>query len=88
MKQRHRQLGPEVLDRLTLDTEPFLSCDDCFRHVDEYVELLLAGRAEAMPAMRVHLRGCPACAEEAATLLQLVAEDTGVDPARALAALG
>jgi hypothetical protein len=55
-----RHLGPDAVERLTLDTEPWLSCDDCFRQVDEYVDRLLAGEADPMPAMGVHLRGCPA----------------------------
>jgi hypothetical protein len=74
-----RQLGSDAIERLTLDTEPWLSCDDCFRQVDEYVERVLAGEPDPMPPMRVHLRGCPACAEEAATLLELAAEDAGVE---------
>jgi hypothetical protein len=82
---RQRRLGPDVIASLTLDTEPWLSCDDCFRHVDEYVEHVLAGRYDAMPAMSVHLQGCPACAEEAATLLVLAAEDADLDPTPALA---
>ena len=85
MNNMHRPLGPDVLGRLTLDTDPWLSCDDCFRLVDEYVEALLDGHRDAMPPMRVHLSGCPACAEEAATLLVLAADDAGVDPAAALA---
>jgi len=88
MNQRDRRLDSEVIGRLVIDTDPWLSCDDCFRHVDEYIELLLAGEAGAMPAMDAHLRGCPACAEEAATLLVLGAEDSGVDPAPMLARLG
>ena len=87
MTPRTRPLLPETLERLILDTEPWLSCDDCFRHVDEYVELVLAGEAERMPAMTVHLRGCPACVEEAETVLVLAAEDAGLDPAAALARL-
>ena len=85
MNHRHRPLGSDLVGRLTLDTEPWLSCDDCFGLVDEYVEALLDGHRDAMPAMRVHLSGCPACAEEAATLLVLAAEDSGVDPTAALA---
>lgn len=73
-----RRLGPDAVERLTLDTEPWLSCDDCFRQVDEYVDRLLAGETDPMPPMRVHLRGCPACAEEAETVLVLAAEDAGV----------
>jgi hypothetical protein len=76
------------VERLLVDTEPWLSCDDCFTLVDEYVERLLAGRLDASPAMRAHLRGCPACAEEAATLVVLAAADEGIDPTPALAAIG
>jgi NADPH-dependent ferric siderophore reductase len=82
-----RPFGAREVEQLTLDTEPWLSCDDCFRFVDEYVETLLAGDLAAAPAMRAHLRGCPACAEEAATLAVLTAEETGQDPRPALTLL-
>ncbi len=82
MTSRPERLDPQTLARLTLDTEPWLSCDDCFRHLDEYVELVLAGAAERLPAMTVPLRGCPACSEEAGTVLVLAAEDAGLDPDR------
>lgn len=80
MNNTPRPLGAEVIDRLLADTDPWLSCDDCFDLVDRYVEQLLAGHPDAMPEMRVHLGGCPACAEEAATLVQLAAADTGFQP--------
>jgi hypothetical protein len=83
MNSPHRPLSAEALARLTLDTTPWLSCDDCFEHVDEYVDRAVTGSPD-MPAMTVHLRGCPACAEEASTLVVLAAEDAGVDPAVAL----
>jgi hypothetical protein len=70
---------------LTLSTEPWLSCEDCFQLLDGYVEALLAGRAGTpVPAMAVHLAGCAACAEEAESLLLFVAAQDGVDPAPAL----
>jgi hypothetical protein len=78
----------EVVRRLTVDPGPWLSCDDCFRLVDRYVEAVLAepavrpeGELAPMPA---HLAGCSACAEEAATLLVLAAAEAGIDPAPAL----
>jgi len=83
-----RTLGPREVEQLTLDAEPWLSCDDCFELVDEYVEELLAGALAARPEMRAHLRGCPACAEEAATLAILAAEEAGLDPAPTLAVIG
>ena len=45
--------------------------EQCFDELDRYVDLELAGvDAEArVPGMRAHLRGCPACAEDHASLL-------------------
>ncbi|HEX2072137.1 MAG TPA: hypothetical protein VHF92_00010 [Geodermatophilus sp.] len=78
----------DALRRLTTDPGPWLSCDDCFRLVDRYVEGLLAGAVEPAgaetAAMSAHLSGCPACSEEATTLLLLAAADAGIDPATAL----
>jgi hypothetical protein len=79
-EQRHH-LTPDVIRRLTVDPHPWLSCDDCFRLVDQYVELALGEGAlagEQMPAMRAHLAGCAACREEAQTLLALAAADRGL----------
>lgn len=83
MTNRRQSLTPDMARKLTIDAEPWLSCDDCFHLVDQYVESLLRGQDE-MPAMRAHLRGCPACRAEAESLLLLVAADEAVDPAAAL----
>jgi hypothetical protein len=67
---------PSSLDatiaRLTLDTSPWLSCDACFEKLDEYVERDLRDPGHADEPMRRHLAGCPACAEEADSLAQLL----------------
>ena len=84
MSQAHTPLSPQAARRLTLDTAPYLSCDDCFDLVDRYVEALLSDREHDTPAMRTHLAGCAACAEEARSLVGLVAEQDGLDPAVAL----
>jgi hypothetical protein len=88
MTAADRPLPPGALRQLTTDPGPWLSCDDCFRLVDRYVEALLAGGAQPvhpdLAAMPAHLAGCSACSEEAATLLLLAAADAGVDPATAL----
>jgi hypothetical protein len=54
-----------------------LGCDECFERLDEYVELELAaaGADAAIPGMRTHLAGCPACREEHDSLRALVAAD-------------
>jgi hypothetical protein len=66
-----------LIARLLGPAEPELTCEQCFDHLDEYVELSLSG-ADAdgqVPGMRAHLEGCPACAEEAASLRALIASD-------------
>ncbi|MGE4425165.1 MAG: hypothetical protein AB7G37_01785 [Solirubrobacteraceae bacterium] len=65
------RLTPEgLLARLTGPVAPEISCERCFDELDRYVELELAGRdAESVvPGMRAHLVGCPACAEDHASL--------------------
>jgi hypothetical protein len=56
----------EMLARLLGPAAPELTCDECFAELDRYVELELAGHDAdaAVPGMRAHLEGCPACAED------------------------
>jgi hypothetical protein len=83
--QRSRRLTGGAARLLTLSTEPWLSCEDCFRLLDSYIEALLADRPGGhSPAMAAHLAGCAACAEEAQSLLLFVAGQDGVDAAPAL----
>ena len=69
----------QTLARLLGPAEPEVDCDTCFAELDRYVELELAGAdAEAaIPGLRAHLRGCPACAEEHESLRALVAAERG-----------
>jgi hypothetical protein len=83
-----RRLTPDVTRRFLVDAELWLSCDDCFALADEYVERVLSDPDFEFPAMSAHLRGCGACAEETATLLELAARDAGVDPQPLLARIG
>jgi hypothetical protein len=64
----------QALRRLLGPAGPELGCDECFDQLDRYVELELAGReaGAAMPRLRAHLDGCPACREEHESLLALV----------------
>ena len=64
----------EVLARLLGPSEPEVGCDVCFEELDRYVELELAGEDAdaAIPGLRAHLEGCPACREEHGSLRALV----------------
>lgn len=77
MTDHRRTVTADVLHSLTLDTQPWLSCDDCFDQMDEYVERRLADPAYVDRAMATHLAACSACAEEADSLHALLAGDPG-----------
>ncbi len=66
-----------TLDRLLGPGEPELGCDECFAELDRYVELEVTGADAdaAVPGLRAHLEGCPACCEEHESLLALVRSD-------------
>lgn len=53
---------------------PELTCEECFEQLDRYVDVQLAGADpdRAVPGMREHLVGCPACADDHESLLDYV----------------
>jgi hypothetical protein len=53
---------------------PEVGCDECFEQLDRFVELEVSGADAdaALPGLRGHLQGCPACREEHESLLALV----------------
>jgi hypothetical protein len=63
-----------TLRRLLGAGRPEVSCEECFQELDRYVEAELAGvdSDAAVPGLGAHLDGCPACAEDHASLLALV----------------
>jgi hypothetical protein len=67
----------QALARLLGPKEPEVGCDVCFDELDRYVELELAGADAdaAVPGLRAHLAGCPACREEHDSLLALAGRD-------------
>jgi hypothetical protein len=68
------QTSHKTIKRLLGPADEELLCDECFEKIDEYVELELRGDAAdaAIPGMRPHLDGCPACHEEYHSLRELV----------------
>jgi hypothetical protein len=63
----------DLLARLLGPSGPELGCDECFAELDRYVELEVSGADAdpAVPGLRAHLEGCPACREEHESLLAL-----------------
>ena len=63
-----------TLRRLLGPGRPELSCEECFAQLDRYVEAELgaADPDRAVPGLRAHLDGCPACAEDHESLLSFL----------------
>lgn len=69
----------QVLGRLLGQAGPEVSCETCFELLDRYVELEVARKDAdaAIPGLRAHLDGCPACREEHESLRALVGGTDG-----------
>jgi hypothetical protein len=70
----------QALDRILGAPGPDVGCDVCFDELDRLVELELAGEdvEAAIPGLRAHLAGCPACREEHESLRALVGGEQAV----------
>jgi hypothetical protein len=66
-----------TIGRVLGPAEEELGCEACFELLDRYVELELVGEDAdaAVPGLRAHLEGCPACREEHDSLYALVRGD-------------
>jgi hypothetical protein len=71
MTRPDRTSQERLVARLIGPGGPELTCEQCFDHLDRYVELELADAPadQRLPGMRAHLEGCPACAEDHESLL-------------------
>lgn len=70
-------MSDPLLARLLGPEGPEVSCETCFERLDEYVDLELSGADAdtAIPGMRAHLDGCPACREDHESLRALVGDE-------------
>ena len=67
----------DTIKRLLGPAAPEIGCEECFEHLDAYVDAELArgpaAAEDAIPGMAAHLDGCPACAEDHRSLRALAA---------------
>lgn len=70
-------MSDQRIERLLGPNGYEVGCEECFDRLDEFVELELAGgdADAAVPGLRAHLEGCPACREEHDALVALVSEN-------------
>ena len=73
-----------MLARVLGPVGPEVSCERCFELLDRFVDLEVAGADAdaALPGMREHLAGCPACHEDHESLLELVGGAGPTGPGR------
>jgi hypothetical protein len=79
----HRpEQSAHLLARLLGPAGEELTCDECFEQLDRFVELDLSGREvdAAVPGMRAHLEGCPACREDHDGLVALLDAESWPHP--------
>lgn len=72
------QLSEEQAKQFLLDASPWMSCDECFASLDEFIDLedsAEAERPEWLAAMRAHVSGCGVCREEVESLRVLLSND-------------
>jgi hypothetical protein len=79
MNENTNPTEASLLKRLLGPPGPELSCEECFEELDRYVELEIDGADAdaAVPGMRAHLQGCPACGEDHRSLRALIETETG-----------
>lgn len=78
------ELTPKAVAALTVDSEPYLSCDDCFDQADAAIEGLLETGTALTAPFRVHLHSCAACHDEALGLATFIAQEHGMTAEEAL----
>jgi hypothetical protein len=51
-----------------------ITCDECFEHIDEYVDMLRAGQdpSEVLPQVKGHLVQCRCCEMEFRALISIL----------------
>ncbi|GAB4467763.1 MAG: hypothetical protein Kow00124_01100 [Anaerolineae bacterium] len=68
-----RRFG-KVMRYVMTTHEEDITCDECFEHVDRYVEMLRMGRKpdEVLLKVQRHLENCPCCQQEFQALLVIL----------------
>jgi hypothetical protein len=69
-------ISDDAARNLTLNSDPWLSCDDCFNTTDVAIEQLLLHATPLSDPFRTHLLACGVCRAEARSLLGLLALDS------------
>jgi hypothetical protein len=61
--------------------EEDITCDECFEHIDQYVDMLRAGEdaATVLPKVKLHLEQCRCCESELQAFIAILEAETGLE---------
>jgi hypothetical protein len=61
----------KIIKSLSITLNEEITCSECFKEVDKYVDMLREGKqpSEVLPLVEHHLTLCPPCIEEFQALL-------------------
>ena len=68
----------QTLVKSAIDTQKEeIGCSECYDHLDEYADLLMAGipPSEVMELVKQHLRHCPDCTTVFESLLTIISSE-------------
>jgi len=72
--QPHRRHCGEIVKTIFAAQEDDITCDECYAHIDQYVDMLRAGQdpAQVLPQVKSHLEQCRCCAWEFQALIDIL----------------
>lgn len=58
-----------------------ITCDECYEHIDQYVDMLRAGEdaATVLPKVKIHLEQCRCCESELQAFIAILEAETGFE---------
>lgn len=82
---KKRSCGPDDvagLMRTILSAEDEdITCDECYEHIDQYVDMLRAGEdaATVLPKVKTHLEQCRCCESELRAFIAILEAETSAN---------
>jgi len=69
-----RQSFIKIVRAIFMVKDEDITCDECYRHIDMYVDMLADGTKPSQVLNRVesHLKQCPYCEEEFQALISII----------------
>lgn len=66
--------------------EEDITCDECYEHIDQYVDMLRAGEdaATVLPQVKIHLEQCRCCEAELRAFIAILEAETGSEQGNTL----